>query len=56
MNGSLLLTPDNPDSDFDDISSVKLALTELQLIQPAETNTFLCGEKFSQTTVAICSV
>lgn len=48
MNGSLLLTPDNPNSDFDDIDGVKLALTEAQLIQAGESNSFLCGEKFSQ--------
>ena len=48
MNGSLLLTPDTPDSGFDDIDSVKQALAEAQLIQPGETNSFLCGEKFTQ--------
>jgi len=48
MNGSLLLTPENPDSDFDDINSLKKNLTDAELIQAGEPNSFLCGEKFTQ--------
>jgi hypothetical protein len=48
MNGSLLLTPEAPYSSFADVDSLKKTLIELQLVQPSQTDTFLCGDRFPQ--------
>lgn len=48
MNGSLFLTPENPASSFDDMNALKTALLEINLIQPGDSNQYLCGEKFAQ--------
>ncbi len=48
MNGSLFLAPENPDSSFSDIETLKKSLVENGLIQPSDSNTCYCGDSFAQ--------
>ena len=48
MNGSLFLTTENPDDDFDDLESLTDCLKSLKLIGEQTTDYFLCGNQFAQ--------
>ena len=52
MNGSLFLSPEQPQTDFSDIDALKKCLHELGLMSirstGRDTDSYLCGESFAQ--------
>ena len=49
MNGSLFLSPQDPNSDFHDLKAIASYLTETGLIDKRQTDgSYLCGDNFTQ--------
>jgi hypothetical protein len=51
MNGSLFLTPQNPESTFSDTGAVTDLLVALGLIEPNSESPYLCGSEFAKLVI-----